>query len=67
MMHYKGCRGCYAYDEEAAILHGFVVGIKDVVTYQGRSIDDIKQSFKDSVDDYILFCKERGEEPDEPM
>jgi len=32
-----------------------------------KSFDEIEQSFKDSVDDYLAFCKERGEEPDRPF
>jgi len=66
MMKYKGYWGSVAYDDEAEIFCGSVLGIKDVVTYQGRSVDEIKKAFKDSVNDYLDFCRERGEEPDKP-
>lgn len=36
-------------------------------TFQGTTVDEIEQAFKDSVDDYLAFCKERGEEPDRPF
>ena len=39
---------------------------EDVVTFQGCSVDEIKQAFKDSVNDYLAFCEERGEKPDKP-
>lgn len=63
-MRYKEYTGHVEYDDEAKIFHGEVLGIKDVVTFQGTTVDEIEQAFKDSVDDYLAFCKERGEEPD---
>lgn len=66
-MKYKGYTGHVEYDDEAKIFHGEVLGIKDVVTFQGTTVDEIEQAFKDSVDDYLAFCKERGEEPDRPF
>ena len=67
MMKYKGYTGHVEYDDEAKIFHGEVLGIKDVVTFQGTSVIEIEQAFKDSVDDYLAFCDERGEEPDRPF
>jgi len=62
MMKYKGYTGHVEYDDEAKIFHGEVLGIKDVVTFQGTTVDEIEQAFKDSVDDYLAFCAERGAE-----
>lgn len=67
MMKYKGYVGHVEYDDEAKIFHGDVLGIKDVVTFQGKNVDEIEQAFKDSIDDYLSFCKKRGEEPDKPF
>lgn len=66
MMEYKGYVGNVEFDEEAGILHGEVIGIRDVVTFQGESVSEIEQAFRDSVDDYLAFCKERKEKPDKP-
>jgi len=55
-----------AYDDEAEIFHGEVIGLRDVVTFQGKSVDGLKEAFKESVDDYLAFCIERGEEPNKP-
>lgn len=66
MMKYKGYMGDVVYDDEAKIFHGEVVGIKDTITFQGDSVKELEQSFKDSVNDYLAFCKERGENPDKP-
>lgn len=67
MIKYKGYTGHVEYDDEAKIFYGDVLGIKDVVTFQGTTVDEIEQAFKDSVDDYLAFCKERNEEPDRPF
>ena len=41
--------------------------LRDVITFQGKSVDELEKAFKDSIDDYLEFCEERGEEPDKPF
>jgi predicted HicB family RNase H-like nuclease len=67
MMEYKGYTARVEFDDEAEIFHGEVIGIKDVVTFQGKTAKELKKAFKESVDDYLSFCKERGEVPDKPF
>lgn len=68
MMRYKGyTAGPVEFDDEVGIFHGEVLGIRDVVTFQGRSVDELRKAFQESVDDYLEFCAERGEEPDKPF
>lgn len=67
MLNYKGYSGYVVYDDEAHIFHGEVVGIRAVITFQGTSVNEIEQSFKDSVDDYIDWCKKRGKEPEKAI
>ncbi len=66
-MKYKGYEGVVEFDDEANIFHGEVINIRDVVTFQGTTVEEIKRAFAESVDDYLAFCKERGEEPDKPF
>ena len=66
MMEYKGYLGKVEYDDEASLFHGEVINTRDVVTFQGKSVAELKKAFRDSVDDYLAFCAERGEEPDKP-
>ncbi len=67
MMEYKGYIGVVEFDDEAGIFHGEVVNTRDVITFQGKSVAEIKKAFRESVDDYLEFCKQRGEEPDKPF
>ena len=67
MMEYKGYLSRIEFDDEANIFHGEVINIRDVITFQGQSVDELRQAFEDSVEDYLAFCAERGEEPDKPF
>jgi predicted HicB family RNase H-like nuclease len=66
-MNYKGYEAVIAYDEEAELFHGEVMNLRDVITFQGQSVAELKQAFQDSVDDYLAFCRKRGEEPEKPF
>ena len=59
MLNYKGYTGHVEFDDEAGLFHGEVWDVRDVVTFQGKSVDELERAFKDSVDDYLEFCEER--------
>ena len=64
---YKGYQGRFEYDSDADIFHGEVLHLNDVVTFQGRSIDELKQTLADSVEGYLALCSELGKEPEKPF
>lgn len=66
-LKYKNYTGHVEYDHEAKIFHGTVLGIKDVITFQGTTVEEIEQAFKDSVDDYLDFCKKLAQAPERPF
>ncbi len=66
-MTYKGYTAHIEFDDEAGFFHGEVIDTKDVITFQGTSVKELKNAFRDSVDDYLEFCKLRCEEPDKPF
>ena len=65
-MEYKGYTGVIEVDEASNVLHGRVVGLRDVITFQGETVAEARQAFEDSVDDYLEFCAARGEAPEKP-
>lgn len=67
MLNYKSYIGHVQFDDENDIFHGEVINIKDVVTFQGKSVKELKKAFKESIDDYLNFCKENHEEPNKPF
>lgn len=66
-MKYKGYIGLVNFDEEAGLFHGEVVNTRDLITFQGTSVAEIRQAFIDSVEDYLDFCAQRGEPPEKPF
>ncbi len=66
MMQYKGYIAKVEHDPDAMIFHGSVVGIRDVVTFQSDTAKGLQREFQASVEDYIAFCRQRGESPDKP-
>jgi predicted HicB family RNase H-like nuclease len=67
MMEYKGYVGKAEFDDEADIFHGEVLLTRGVVTFQGRTVNELKKSFRDSVNDYIAFCQKKGITPEKPF
>ncbi|HYF08712.1 MAG TPA: type II toxin-antitoxin system HicB family antitoxin [Acetobacteraceae bacterium] len=65
-MTHQGYEAIVTYDEGAEMFHGEVMNLRDVITFQGRSVEELKRAFADSVQDYLAFCRERGEEPEKP-
>ena len=66
MMEYKGYFAKVEFDDDANIFHGEVINLRDVITFEGETVNELKEAFHDSVDDYLTFCAERGEEPEKP-
>ena len=65
-MEYKGYIGTVEYDDKAKIFHGDVINTRDVITFQGKSVNEIEKAFKESIDDYIKWCEEDGVMPEKP-
>ncbi len=66
MMTYKGY-GCTVRFDDADVFREEVSGLCDVVTFQGRTVDELKAAFRKSIDEYLEFCESRGEVPDKPF
>jgi predicted HicB family RNase H-like nuclease len=62
VLEYKGYFGTIEADD--GVFVGRVVGLRDVITFEGATFAEVEQAFRDSVDDYLAFCAERGEPPD---
>ena len=66
-MTYKGYDAVTEFDEDAGIFSGEVINTRDVITFQGTSVKELKRAFEDSVDDYLEFCAKRKEDPEKPF
>jgi predicted HicB family RNase H-like nuclease len=66
MIEYKGYTGMIEFDASIDAFHGRVVGLQDVVTFQGRSLDELRREMAESVEDYLELCAEAGKDPERP-
>ena len=64
MMIYKGFRGKVRYDEEESIFFGEVTNSKDIITFQGDTFPELIKAFRNSIEDYLIFCEKINREPD---
>ena len=65
-MEHKGYIGDVEFDDESGVFHGEVINLRDVVTFEGRTVAELRKAFRGSVDDYLEFCAERNEPPEKP-
>lgn len=65
-MEYKGYHAVVQFDDEADIFYGNIIGTRDTVTFQGRTVVDLKQAFQDSLECYLAACAELGHQPSKP-
>ena len=41
-----------------------MLGIQSLVTYEGRTVEEIKAAFAEAVDDYLELCAQEGIKPE---
>lgn len=61
---YQGYCGRADYDADSDLFHGEVVGTRDVITFQGRTLQELREAFRGSVDDYLAFCAASNDPPE---
>ena len=57
---YKGYRGRIKFSKEDNIYYGYITNTDDYINYHGNTVEELYESFKEAVDDYIDFMKEVG-------
>ena len=63
MLEYKGYFGKVEFSSDDDCFFGKLIGINDLVTFEGCNVEEIKQAFHEAVDDYIFMCERAGREP----
>ena len=65
-LEYKGYVGKFSYQEGDENFHGLVLGLNDMIAFQGKDIAELRQSLAEGVEDYLAWCREDGREPEKP-
>ena len=66
-MTHKGYSARIEYSDEDGCFVGRVSGIRDIITFHGDSVAEIRKAFEDAVDFYLESCSARGESPNKPF
>jgi len=65
-LEHSGYTGTVEYSATDNVLHGEVLGIRGLITYEGTCLESLKADFMEVVDGYISLCEEKGVEPQKP-
>ncbi len=66
-LKYKGYTGTVIFDSDDRIFHGRLMGITDMITFEGASVGDLEEDFRTAVDEYLKTCRRIGREPEKPF
>lgn len=64
VLQYKGYYATIHFSTEDETFFGKVMGINDLINFEGESVKELKRSFKEAVDDYLETCKKLNKAPD---
>jgi predicted HicB family RNase H-like nuclease len=65
-MRYKQYEAAIEYDEHDQLFVGQVIDIKDIIVFDGRSLEELEQSFHAVIDEYLLDCQVLYKDPQKP-
>ena len=63
-IEYKGYVGTIEFSETDKIFFGKVMGIKALISYEGKDANELVSDFHRAIDDYLEFCNTQGKEPE---
>jgi predicted HicB family RNase H-like nuclease len=63
-MRHKGYSAAIRYSEEDGFLVGRILGINDIVSFHGHSVEEVRKEFAIALDSYLSDCEEMGKEPE---
>ena len=66
IMTYRGYTGTVEWSEEDKTFYGKVVGIRQLLLYEGKTIDELRDDFHVFVDEYIQDCLDHDKKPEKP-
>lgn len=65
-MKYKGYIGSVNFDACDGLFHGKILGITDVITFEGKTVKGLEKDFHNAIDEYLEDCREIGKKPEKP-
>lgn len=64
ILQYRDYYASIHFSSEDEVFYGKVLGINDLVSFEGSSVKQLKKAFHGAVEDYLETCRALGKEPD---
>jgi predicted HicB family RNase H-like nuclease len=64
ILTYNNYSGSVDFSAEDNVFYGKIIGINDLVNFEGVSVAELKASFEEAVEDYLETCKKLKKEPE---
>ena len=64
IIKYRDYLASVQFNADDEVFHGKILGINDLVNFEGVSVKELKKAFAEAVEDYIETCKAVGKDPD---
>jgi len=65
-MTYKGYVARVEYSDEDGCFIGRIAAIEDVIGFDAESVEKLRETFEEAVDDYLVTCDKLGRAPQKP-
>ena len=64
ILEHKGYIGSVELSSVDDVFCGKILGINDLVTFEGESVRELKEAFMEAVDDYVKTCEQVNKQPE---
>lgn len=65
-LEHNGYQGSIEVDVGTDLLFGKILFVNDLVTYEAKTVPDLRKEFQAAVDDYLVTCQQLGRDPQQP-
>ena len=64
LLRYKDYLAIVRFSEEDNCFWGKLEGINGLISFEGQSVEELRASFREAVEDYLELCKMSGQKPE---
>lgn len=63
-LKYKSYTGVVHFNSADKTFFGKIIGINDLITFEGKTVEKLITAFHEAVEDYLSICLAQGKEPE---
>ena len=67
MFRYRGYTALPVIDAAGGVIGGQALAERGIISFEGQTVREAQQSFREGVEDYLALCAEAGREPGRPL